>query len=122
MSIIKNVLQNCVDEKEEICARSYGDRFVLLLKVENWEMFTKRLTDIQRIVETKIYDETENHMAIHMGVYLIPMLESDLKRAVNYANQALDVIGNNHTSEIKVYDAPFAVGSLNLIKASAPTT
>lgn len=104
---VKNVLQTCVDEKEEICARSHGDRFVLLLAWDNWKEFVKRLLEIQQIVETRIFNDTENHMSLHMGVYAIPMNESDLKLAVSYANQALEVTGNNNTSEIKIYDAPF---------------
>ena len=107
LGIVKDVLQNCVDEKEEICARSHGDRFVLLLAWDNWREFMKRLLEIQQIVETKIYDDTENHLSVHMGVYAIPANEMDLKLAVSYANQALEVTGNNNISEIKVYDAPF---------------
>jgi len=106
LGIVKNVLQNCVAENE-ICARSHGDRFVLLLTWNNWKEFMTRLLEIQQIVETRIYDATENHMSLHMGVYAIPDNESDLKLAVSYANQALEVTGNNNTSEIKVYDAPF---------------
>ena len=104
---VKTVLQSSIDERTEICARSHGDRFVLLLAWENWDDFLKRLQEIQYIVETRIYDVTENHMALHMGVYALPMNDSDLKLAVNYANQALEVTGDNNVSEIKIYDAPF---------------
>ena len=107
LRIVKNRLQTCVDEKEEICARSHGDRFVLLLAWDDWKGFLTRLLEIQRIVEKQIYEDTENHMSLHMGVYAIPVDNRDLKLAVNYANQALEVTGNNNTSEIKVYDAPF---------------
>ena len=104
---IKNTLTSCVNESEEICARSHGDRFVLLLAWDNWREFMSRLLEIQKIVETKIFDETENHMSLHMGIYAIPENEMDLKLAVSYANQALEVTGNNNTSEIKIYDSPF---------------
>ncbi len=107
LEIAKTVLQQCVDEKREICARSHGDRFVLLLAWEDWEEFLGRLKNIQGIIEDTIFDYTENHMLLHMGVYAIPMNSSDLHLAVNYANQALEVIGNNNISEIKIYDAPF---------------
>lgn len=107
LGIVKNVLQNCVDEKEEICARSHGDRFVLLLTWDNWREFMARLLEIQKSVEIRIYDDTDNHLSLHMGVYAVPMDVNDLKLAVSYANQALEVTGNNNTSEIKVYDAPF---------------
>lgn len=107
LAVVKNVLSSCVDEKEEICARSYGDRFVLLLTWSNWEMHQVRLKEIQRVVETTIYENTENHMSLHMGVYCVPENEKTLKLAVGYANQALEVTGNNNSSEIKVYDAPF---------------
>lgn len=107
LRIVKNVLQNCVDEKEEICARSHGDRFVLLLAWNDTKELMNRLLEIQQIVETRIYDATENHLSLHMGVYVIPMNESDLNLAISYANQALEVTGDNNTSKIKVYDAPF---------------
>lgn len=107
LGIIKNILQDCATKKEEICARSHGDRFILLLAWKDWEAFVKRLGDIQRVVENRIYKDTENHMAVHMGVYAVPAKENDLKLAVSYANQALEVIGNNNASEIKIYDAPF---------------
>lgn len=107
LSIIKTALQNCVNEKDEICARSHGGRFVLLLVCEDKEEFLKRLQEIQRVVETRIYENTETRMALHMGVYIVPQKDWSLKQAVDYANQALEVIRNNHVSEIKIYDAPF---------------
>lgn len=107
LSIVKKVLQNYVDEKEEIYARSYGDRFVLLLTWENQELFLQRLREMQGLVETKIYEATENHMSLHMGVHFLTEDGESLKLSVGYANQALEVTGNSNTSEIKVYDAPF---------------
>ena len=107
LAVIKEVLQNCVDEKEDICARSYGDRFVLLLTWENQELLSQRLQEMQALVETRIYETTENHMSLHMGVHCVSKDEDSLRLSVGYANQALEVTGNNNTSEIKVYDAPF---------------
>lgn len=107
LEIARKSLQNCVDDKTEICARSHGDRFVLLLAWEDWDEFLERLKGIQSIVGDAIYDRTENHMSMHLGVYPIPLNDSDLHVAVDYANQALEMIENDNSSEIKVYDESF---------------
>lgn len=107
LEIARNTLQNCVDEKMEICARSYGDRFVLLLTWDNWDTFLKRLQGIQCVVRDAIFDRTENHMSLQLGVYPIPMNDSDLHDAVDCANQALEMISDDNANEIKVYDESF---------------
>lgn len=107
LEIARKTLQSCVDDKTEICARSHGDRFVLLLAWEDWDEFLERLKHIQSIVEDAIYDRTENHMSMQLGVYPLAEDDGDLHVAVDYANQALEMIENDNSSEIKVYDENF---------------
>ena len=101
---VAEVLSGQMDEQKEICARNQGDRFALLLAFENHEAFLERAKQLVQAVEKRIYDDTENRMAIHMGVYFVPSESSDLRIAVNYANQAIDSLRDSHISEIKVYD------------------
>lgn len=104
LEIVKDALQSCVDQSAEICARSYADRFVLLLTWDNWDEFMERLRAIQKVVEDAIYDNTENRMSMQLGVYPIPADDIDLHLAVDYANQALEMIGSENAHEVKVYD------------------
>lgn len=106
LEIIAKTLLQCVDARHEICARSQGDRFVLLLEWDDWNVFLLRLQKIQQELEGQIFRETDNHMQLQLGVYPIPEGENDLHRAMNYANQALEVIGNSNDT-LKIYDAPF---------------
>lgn len=97
-------LSRSVDEKKEIYARDQGDRFVLLLAYENREKFIDRLRKLAEEVENRILQETENHMAIRIGVYFIPKNSNDMRTAVDYANQAIDFIRDSNAGDIKIYD------------------
>ena len=101
---VADVLSHQVDERKEIYARNQGDRFALLLAFESEEALLERAGQLVRAIEKRIYDDTENRMAIHMGVYFVPPESSDLHIAVNYANQAIDSLRDSHISEVKVYD------------------
>ncbi|MCH5255623.1 MAG: EAL domain-containing protein, partial [Lachnospiraceae bacterium] len=102
---VADVLSHNVDERKEICARNQGDRFVLLLTFESQEALLERAKQLVQVIEKRIYDNTENRMAIHMGVYFLPPESNDLRVAANYANQAIDSLRDSHISEVKVYDA-----------------
>ena len=102
---VADVLSHNVDERKEICARNQGDRFALLLAFESQEALLERTNQLVRAIEKRIYDDTENRMAIHMGVYFVPPESSDLRVAASYANQAIDSLRDSHISEVKVYDA-----------------
>lgn len=104
---VAEVLSREVDERKEICARDQGDRFVLFLSDESEEKLLERTGKLLRTIETGIYNDTENRMAIHMGVYFVPSESSDLRVAVNYANQANDSLRDSPVSEVRVYDASF---------------
>ena len=102
---VADVLSHNVDERKEICARNQGDRFALLLTFESEEALLERAKQLVQVIEKRIYDNTENHMAIHMGIYFLPPESSDLRVAASYANQAIDSLRDSHFSEVKVYDA-----------------
>lgn len=101
---VAGILIQNVDSKTEICARNQGDRFVMLLSFSDREAFMERIRKIRSDVEKWILSETDNHMSLEMGVYCIPQDKSDLRLAINYANQALEFTGSNKGDEIKTYD------------------
>ncbi|MCH5250837.1 MAG: transporter substrate-binding domain-containing protein, partial [Lachnospiraceae bacterium] len=102
---VADVLSREVDERREIYARNQGDRFALLLAFEDQDELLERTQQLVQSIEKRIYDDTENRMAIHMGVYFVPPESTDLHIAVNYASQAIDSLRDSHISEVKVYDA-----------------
>ena len=101
---VADVFSHEVDTQKEIYARNQGDRFALLLAFESQEAFLERAKQLVQSIEKRIYDDTENRMAIHMGVYFVPPENTDLRVAVNYANQAIDSLSDSHISEVKIYD------------------
>lgn len=101
---VANILIRNVDPQTEVCARNQGDRFVLLLCYTDSEAFMERIRKIKLEVESRILISTENYMSLQMGIYYIPDDSSDLRVAINYANQALESTGSGKEAEIKVYD------------------
>lgn len=97
-------LQDCISAKDEICARNQGDRFVLLLNCQSEEALMERLRLMEQEIEQEIYRNTENHMTLQMGVYLIPPDNSDMRVAVNYATQAVEYIKDSRLNDVMVYD------------------
>ncbi len=101
---IAGFLKHSVDKDLEICARNQGDRFVMLLRFRDWETLLKRLRVLQNEAEKRIFEATENHMSVRMGVYLLAPQERDLHVAINYAGQALDFTSEKNGDAIKLYD------------------
>ena len=101
---IAEILVKNTDTKTEICARDQGDRFVMLLSYTAKDAFVERVQTIKGDVEKWIVADTDNHMMLKIGVYYLPEDGSDLRLAVNYANQALEYSGNNNDNEIKTYN------------------
>ncbi len=106
LELTRHTLEGCIDQKIEICARNYADRFVLLLTWSDWTAFMERLDQLQHLVETVIFTQTENRMLIPMGVYEVPINEHDLHKAVTCANRAMDLAanGSKYPRHIAVYD------------------
>ncbi|NLL79952.1 MAG: EAL domain-containing protein [Clostridiales bacterium] len=101
---VAGILIKSVDAKTEICARNQGDRFVMLLSYSDQDAFMERIQTIKSDIEKWILRETDNHMSLQMGIYHIPQDDSDLRLAINYANQALEFTENRKGKEIKTYD------------------
>lgn len=104
LEYVCSLMNHAVDERKEIAARVQGDRFVLLLEWEDREEFMERLHNLQNKIQKSIFNLTENHMVVHMGVYALGEEIENLKVAINYSNQALGIIGNSSTCQIKVFD------------------
>ena len=98
------VLLSFVEKESEICARSRGDRFVLLLSYKDEETFFERLKDLKDKIEARLKKETGDFIKLQIGVYFIPDKEIDLRLAVDCANQALEFVDSNVGNNIKVYD------------------
>lgn len=97
-------LQERISDKDEICARNQGDRFVLLLNYQSEEALIERLRQMEQEIEQVIYQNTDNHMTLQMGVYFIPSDSSDMRLAVNYATQAVEYIKDSRLNDVMVYD------------------
>ena len=104
LEIVSENLKKYINDKDEILARNQGDRFVLLLNYHSKETLIERLKQIEDETEQDIYQNTENHMVLQMGVYMIPSNSSDMRVAVNYATQAMEYMRDSHLSDVMVYD------------------
>lgn len=107
LDIVKDTLEKCVDDSKEICARNFAGRFVLLLNWTDWDFFMERLEKIQQLIETIVLSKTETRMLIPMGVYEVSVQEQSLRKAVNCANQAMELAldSDKYYNHIAVYDS-----------------
>ncbi len=108
LDLTRDTLEKCVDEKKEIYARNYAGRFILLLSWTEWNAFMDRLEQIQQMIETVIFNKTETRMTIPMGIYEVPPGERSLRKAVNCANQVMELAlaNSSYDRHIAVYDQP----------------
>lgn len=104
LELVAKNLKHSISKEQEVCARNQGDRFVFLLRYQSEDAFMERLKQIRQETEQDIYEETENHMSLQMGVYLIPSDNSDMRVAVNYATQAMEYMKESRLGDVMVYD------------------
>ena len=104
LDVLVKMLIATVNRETEICARSQGDRFVLLLNFKEEEELYTRLNQLKEEVEYNLKNTTGDDLKLQLGVYLIPNKEINLKHAVNCANQALEFVDSNVGNNIKLYD------------------
>lgn len=104
LELVIEVLSKEVDSKRELYARSYGSHFVLFIKYENLDALKKRLLDIAERISARIYEETDNHMPLAMGVGCLENGDSDLRRALSESIQLVDSLKNNYGNVVQIYD------------------
>lgn len=104
LELVIEVLSKEVDSKRELYARSYGSHFVLFIKYENLDALKKRLLDIAGRISARIYEETDNHMPLAMGVGCLENGDSDLRRALSESIQLVDSLKNNYGNVVQIYD------------------
>ena len=104
LNVFVRELRSLVNEDKEICARSQGDRFVLLLNYSEETVFYDRLKEMKNTMEQRLNQINRDNLNLQLGVYLIPDKEIDIRRGINCANQALEFADSNVGSNIKIYD------------------
>ena len=104
LDVFVKELCDCINRDKEICARSEGDRFVLLLNYTEEEELYERLKKMKNKIEQSLNETNRDNLSLQMGVYLIPDKEIDIRKGVNYANQALEFVDSTVGNNIKVYD------------------
>ena len=104
LDVFSKKLCASINEDKEICARSQGDRFVLLLNYTDEERFYGRLKKLKITLEQAINDVNRDSLGIQAGVYLIPDTEIDIRMGINCANHALEFVDSSIGNNIKIYD------------------
>lgn len=102
-SIVEELSKAVVSQKD-IYARDKGDHFVLFLAYDSKQELIERMKKLQNQIAERIYSDTDNRMAITMGIYFIPTESRDLQAAISNANQAMESLHGNTDNEIQVYD------------------
>lgn len=104
LQILVEELRKFVIKDREICARSQGDRFVLLLNYEVQEDLLGRLHVLKDTIEKRLNKECGDNLDLEMGIYVIPNKEIDIRRGLNCANQALEFADKDVENNVKIYD------------------
>lgn len=104
LELVIKALSEEVDDERELYARSYGCHFVLFMKYENVETLRKRLMDIADRVSSRIYEKTETHMSLVMGVGCLENGNDDLQRALSEGIQLVESLKNSYDNEVQIYD------------------
>ena len=104
LDVFVKELCSFINKDKEICARSQGDRFVLLLNYSDEEEFYERLKELKNALEQSLNKINRDNLTLQMGVYLIPDKEIDIRKGINCANQALEFVDSSVGNNIKLYD------------------
>ncbi|MDE7282370.1 MAG: transporter substrate-binding domain-containing protein, partial [Lachnospiraceae bacterium] len=104
LELVIEALLEEIDDKNELCARSYGSHFVLFMKYENVEALRSRLMDIADKISSRIYEKVDTHMSLAMGVGCLENGEDDLQRALSEGIQLVDSLKSSYDNEVQIYD------------------
>ncbi len=109
------ILQRTLDTLREKClklpgehyARSYGGRFVLLLRVEDKNHLAKRLEAIRRVLTDELREIDTSPMPICFGVCMIDPKKNDISKSAARANMAIDSLKNASAGKTIFFDESF---------------
>ena len=104
LDVFVKELCDSINKDKEICARSQGDRFVLLLNYSDEEELYERIKELKNTLEEAINEANRDILNLQVGVYLIPEKEIDIQKGINCANQALEFADSRVGNNIKIYD------------------
>lgn len=104
LELVIEALSEEVDGQKELYARSYGSHFVLFVKYEDLDSLKGRLLSMADRISRRIYEETDTHMSLAMGVGCLENGDSDLRRALSESIQLVDSLKNSYGNAVQIYD------------------
>lgn len=103
LTLIANVLSECVREKGEICAKADGDHFVILLSSEYGDI-AERMENIISLIKAYIFRNIDSRIELHAGLRFVSLDNDDLRAAIVCASEAIDFIQPDSGECVKIYD------------------
>ena len=104
LELVIEALTEEIDDKNELCARSYGSHFVLFMKYENVEALRSRLMNIADKISSQIYEKADTHMSLAIGVGCLENGDDDLQRALSEGIQLVDSLKSSYSNVVQIYD------------------
>ncbi len=104
LELVITTLLEEMDDKNELCARSYGSHFVLFMKYENVEALRNRLMNIADKISLRIYEKEDTHMSLAIGVGCLENGDDDLQRALSEGIQLVDSLKSSYSNAVQIYD------------------
>ena len=104
LGIVIEMLSEEINNKNELCARSYGSHFVLFIKYEDVEALRSRLMNIADKISARIYEKVDTHMSLAIGVGCLENGDDDLQRALSEGIQLVDSLKGSYGNEVQIYD------------------
>ena len=103
LELLVRTFRSKLDVKKEIYCRDHGDKFVIMLKYNDKDHLTERLKEIIDDADNRIFEVTDTHIPIQIGVYELDS-DVDISLALDYAMQAMGAARDSKISEVRYYD------------------